>query len=94
MSPGAGIGTAGKKRKKNASTRKHRAKMLTNMPARPRLNLLAGNCSFRRRLVSTDATQVMYEVKRPVPETERMMLNAAVDPMMMRARMHVEASVT
>lgn len=94
MPASPGLGTDGKNRKKNPRAKKHRAMMLIGIPKRPRLNLVAGNFSPRTRLATTEEMQTMYDVNRPVVERERMMLNAAVEPMMIRARMLANVKVT
>ena len=49
---------------------------------------------MRKRLTKTQLITTMYDVKSPVADTERMMLNAVVEPMMIRAIKHVKPRVT
>ena len=94
MPAASGLGAAGKNRNKNAIQRKQMAKMLIGMPSLPRLNREGGNRSPRSRLVRMTPMTTRYEVKRPVAETDKMMLNAVVEPMMISAMSTVKSSVT
>lgn len=81
MLAGSGFGAGGKKRKMNATARKQIAVMLIGIPKAPRLNLDAGNLSPRRsRLASIVQITTIYDVNSPVVPTDRIILNAAVEP--------------
>jgi len=64
------------------------------IPARPKLKRDGGSFSPRRRLASKVATQMMYVTMRATLQTDRMMLNAMVLPMMIMLKMTVEPRVT
>jgi hypothetical protein len=92
---GSGDGAAGKNKNRNATLRKHMAMRLTTIPmVRGIVKREAGNGSLRNLRARTVPMTTRYEVKRPVAETDRIMLNAVVEPMMISARMQVYASVT
>lgn len=83
-----------KNKKKNATTRKQIAMMLTCTLQTPRLNRDVRKLSRRIRFASIVLMTVRYDVNRPVADTERMILKAVVEPMIMSARRQVTASVT
>ena len=94
MPAASGLGAAGKNRNKNAIQRKQIAKMLIGMPSLPRLNREGGNRSPRSRFASITPMTTRYEVKRPVAETDNMILKAVVEPMMISAMRTVKSNVT
>lgn len=83
MDAASGLGAPGKNRKKYAKVRNAMATMLTGTPDFPRLNFEAGKGSPRSRLASTQPITTMYEVNRPVADTDKMILKAVVEPMIL-----------
>jgi len=68
----------------NASTRNSTEKMFMGNPARPSANLLGTSTSPRRRLSVMQDMDTMYDESRAPMPMEDMMLNAIVEPMLIR----------
>ena len=75
-----GLGTAGKNMNVQATDKKQRAMMLIGVPHLPRSNREAGNGSPRKRFVSMQAMQMMYEESSPVSVSVVKMKKAVDDP--------------
>lgn len=85
-----GASAAGKNKNRNATLRKHIAITLTTIPMVLGISKReAGNGLLQTLRASTVPMTTRYEADRPVAETDRMMLNAVVEPMIISAKMLV-----